>query len=103
MFKYEKIGEELKAQTQVKTTKYGYITAAKITSPALYELLKAYYAEAKQPCGFYDYPFIDGTYEGEDWYFFEGQPADRDGPSTYHLESLTHKKRIFAQFCAQFD
>lgn len=100
MFKYEEIGEELKAQTQVKTTDYGYITAAKITSPALYELLKFYYS-AMVDVNCRD---IEGKYEGEDWYFFEGYGGDRFGPSTYHLESLTHKKNQFMQFFyAQFD
>lgn len=103
MFKYEEIGEELKAQTQVKITDYGYITAAKITSPALYELLKLYYSNANHPCGSNYYPYIDGSYEGVDWYFLEGHDGDREGPSTYHLESLTYKKNQFAQFCAQFD
>lgn len=103
MFKYEEIGEELKAQTQVKTTNYGYITAAKITSPALYELLKLYYSNAKHSCDYNYYPYIDGIYEGEDWYFLEGEPANLLGPSTYRLESLTYKKNQFAKFCAQFD
>lgn len=99
MFKYESIGEELKAQTQVKTTDYGYITAAKITSPALYTLLKLYYSAANN----INCRDIEGEYESEDWYFFEGQAGDQFGPSTYHLESLTHKKNQFVQFCAQFD
>lgn len=103
MFKYEAIGEELKAQTQVKTTNYGYITAEKITSPALYELLKFYYSNAKHYCDSIYYPYIDGIYEGEDWYFLEGEPANLLGPSTYRLESLTYKKNQFAKFCAQFD
>lgn len=99
MFRYEAIGEELKAQTQVKTTDYDYINAAKITTPALYTMLKCYYSAAKNiNCG-----DIKGEYEGEDWYFFEGHCGDQFGPSTYHLESLTHKKNQFAQFCAQFD
>ena len=103
MFKYEQIGEELKARTQVKTTDYGYITAAKITSPDLYELLKLYYSNAKHYCDPVYYPSIDGIYEGEDWYFLEGEPADLLGPSTYHLESLTRKKKKFEKFCTQFD
>ena len=99
MFKYEAIGEELKSQTQVKTTDYGYITAAKITTPALYTMLKYYYGAAKNICC----DDIEGKYEGEDWYFFEGHAGDQFGPSTYRLESLTYKKNQFAKFCSQFD
>lgn len=81
MFKYEAIGEELKLQIQVKTTDYGYITAAKITTPALYTMLKCYYSAAKNiSCG-----DIEGEYEGEDWYFFEGHAADQFGP--FYLSS----------------
>ena len=99
MFTYEQIGEELKARTQVKTNNYDYIIAAKITTPALYSVLKYYYSAAKN----INRDDIDGHYEGEDWYFFEGYAGDQFGPSTYHLESLTHKKKKFEKFCAQFD
>ena len=46
---------------------------------------------------------IDGQYEGLDIYFFEGEPGNREGPSTYRLESLTFKKRQFEEFCEKFD
>lgn len=103
MFKYEEIEEKLKAQTQVKTTDYGYITAAKITSPELYNLLRLYYSNAIRCCDSYYYPYVAGEYEGEDWYIFEGRSGDQFSSPTYRLESLTYKKNQFAKFCAQFD
>lgn len=105
MFRYEKIGLKLyERDVQVVTDKYGYILAAKITNEDDYQLLKEYYAAAKS--SYYSQIYakeIDGQYEGPDIYFFEGEPENREGPSTYRLESLTFKKRQFEEFCEKFD
>lgn len=105
MFRHEKIGLELSERgVQVVTDKYGYILAAKITNEDDYQLLKEYYAAAKSSCYSQIYAKeIDGQYEGTDIYFFEGEPENREGPSTYRLESLTFKKRQFEEFCEKFD
>ena len=34
-----------------------------------------------------------------DWYFFEGEPADSSGPSTYRFETLAEKKRRLNKLC----
>lgn len=100
MYKFQEIGIEiLKKGIPYKADEYGYIVAAKPNSLEAYNLLKEYYAAAKSSSySSLSISDIDGEFEGEDWYFFEGEPADRDGPSTYHLESLTYKKKQFEQF-----
>ena len=101
MFRFKILGTELAQQTHIKTNHWGSITAAKITSPELYELLKSYYKAAKSPPQYEIY--IDGEYEGDDWYMLEGEAGDRDSPSTWRLESLSYKKKQFEEFCAQFE
>ena len=102
MFKYEKIAIELKRLIPVKENYAGYITAAKPYSPETFQLLKEYYAAAKGTC--FSEPTIFGKYEGEDWYFLEGDNnPNYEGPSVgYYLESLTHKRKVFEEFCATF-
>ena len=104
MFRFQEIGIEiLKTGIPYKANEYGNIIAAKPNSLETYNLLKEYHAAAKSSCySSLSISDIDGEFEGEDWYFFEGEPGDQYGPSTYRLESLTHKKKVFAAFCEQF-
>ena len=105
MWQFEALQEEMKARgIKLKVDNY-IVTAAKASNEEDYELIKAYYKSAKSSSCYYNsYTIeIDGEYEGPDWYFFEGSPADRWGPSTYHLESLTHKKKMFEEFVRGFE
>ena len=105
MFNYQEIGITLKNRDViVKENEWGYLTAVKVFCEEDYQLLKLYYAEAKSSCwSRISIDEIAGEYEGPDWYFLEGRPADREGPSTYRLESLSFKKRKFKEFCMQYD
>lgn len=105
MFNYEKVGLTLKERDVIiKEDKYGYFTAVKVFCEEDYQLLKLYYAEAYSSCwSRTPVSEIAGEYEGPDWYFFEGSPGDRYGPSSYRLESLSFKKKKFEEFCAQYE
>ena len=38
------------------------------------------------------------NFRGPDWYFLEGYPGDRDGPSDWRIETLSEKKEKFDAF-----
>lgn len=106
MKEYLRLLDIVKKTIEYKEQKYAGITALKIKSQKDFDLAVAFWSEGHSYCGQYPKTEINGKFEGEDWYFIEVETIDygMGGRSTkYWLESLTTKKKKFAEFCEKYE
>ena len=101
---FDDLLEKTKSILRTKTNEFGIVKSAFVTSEEDFKLLTLYFGYAKGSCGHsvqneFDKCYYRGT---PDWYFLEGEPADRDGPSTWHFETLTEKKEKFQKFVEEY-
>ena len=98
MTKFYELLEKVMAAMETKTDDWGCVTEAFVTSEKDFELLSEYHSCANDTQDI-DKNYYRGT---PDWYFFEGDPGDMYGPSTYCFETLTEKKEAFEQLIAKY-
>lgn len=103
--RYDQVVAQVRADTKVKEDKYGDIKAAKVKNEQDYELLKRYWTLACAPACFPQDIDVKGEYEGPDWYFFMKSSVDMGGwhLDEYWLESLGYKKKVFEEFCREYE